>query len=150
MTAQNGQCDRALNEGFDRDMRALSLRLKLRIGEFSDNSKAARAGKVMMWSLGFGAVMPDGQQYLACFYSKAEAFEKFELPAMDRLYERISTLPDGPERLALMRQAERLALVWMPCKFRQLRSETHSTQARPMGCWCPVFRNDWFHLVDVV
>ena len=51
MAAQNAQRDRAINEGFDRDMRALGLRLKLHIGEFLENSKATLAGKVMMQSL---------------------------------------------------------------------------------------------------
>ena len=44
-------------------------------------------------------MMPDGQQFRLRFHSKTEAFAKFRLPAMDRLYERVSSLPDGPERL---------------------------------------------------
>ena len=131
-------------------MRVLGLRVRLRPGEFSENIKAGRAGRLMMWSLGSDAALPDGQSFLFRFYSKSDAFAKFELPAMDRIYERLSALPDGPERLALLRQAERLAIVWMPYKFRQLRVETHLTQARVVGFRRPVFRSDWYHLVDVV
>jgi ABC-type transport system substrate-binding protein len=39
---------------------------------------------------------------------------RFKLPAFDRLYERQRSLPDGPERLRLMREASRLMLAHLP------------------------------------
>ena len=81
--------------------------------------------------------------------SGSRAFARFRLPAMDLLYERIAGLPDGPERLALMRQAERLAIAYMPYKFTSQEVETHLTQARLVGFRQPAFRTDWFHQVDI-
>jgi ABC-type transport system substrate-binding protein len=148
-TSSNGQEFRRVDEGFERDMTALGLRVRFRTGEFSELIKSARAGKLMMWSLGYNAVLPDGQQFLTRYYSKAETFARFKLAAMDQIYERLGALPDGPERLALMLQAQRLAIAWMPYKFTSMRIETHVMQPRLIGYRRPVFSNDWFHLVDL-
>ena len=144
-----GQAFRRVDEGFERDMTALGLRVRFRTGEFSELVKASRAGKLMMWSLGYNAVLPDGQQFLTRYYSKAETFARFKLDAMDQIYERLGALQDGPERLALLLQAQRLAIAWMPYKFTSMRIETHVTQPRLIGYRRPIFRTDWFHLVDL-
>ena len=94
-------------------------------------------------------VLPDGQQFLLRYYSKAETFARFKLDAMDKIYEQLGALSDGPERLALMLQAQRLAIAWMPYKFMSTRIETHVVQPRLIGFRRPIFGNDWFHLVDL-
>ena len=68
---------------------------------------------------------------------------------MDRIYERLSALPDGPERLSLLLHAERLAIAWMPYKYTSMQIETHVTHPRLIGFRRPIFSNDWFHLVDL-
>jgi ABC-type transport system substrate-binding protein len=148
-TSSTGQDMRRQDEGFERDMTALGLRVRFRTGEFSELVKAGRAGKLMMWSLGFNAVLPDGQQFLTRLYSKAETFARFKLAAMDQIYERLGALPDGPDRLALMLQAQRLAIAWMPYKYMSMRIETHVTQPRLIGYRKPIFGNDWFQFVDL-
>jgi ABC-type transport system substrate-binding protein len=148
-TSSTGQAYRRVDEGFERDMTALGLRVRFRTGEFSELVKAGRAGKLMMWMLGYNAVLPDGQQFLTRYYSKAETFARFKLAAMDQIYEQLGALPDGPERLALMLQAQRLAIAWMPYKFTSMRIETHVMQPRLVGYRRPIFSNDWFHMVDL-
>jgi len=68
---------------------------------------------------------------------------------MDQLYERLGALPDGTERLALMLQAQRLAIAWMSYKYTSMRIETHVSQPHLIGYRKPIFRNGWFHLVDL-
>ncbi len=148
-TSSTGHLYRRVDEGFKRDMTALGLRVRFRTGEFSELVKASYAGKLMMWALGYNAVLPDGQQFLTRYYSRAETFSRFKLDAMDQIYERIGAMPDGPERLALMLQAQRLAIAWMPYKFTSMRIETRITQPRLIGYRRPIFSNDWFHLVDL-
>jgi ABC-type transport system substrate-binding protein len=148
-TTQTDQRARRLDEFFVRDMRAVALRVVLRPGSFQENAKAPRAGQLMMWALGFAAAVPDDHSYLTRFYGRARSFARFRLPAMDLLYERIAELPDGPERLALMRQAERLAIAYMPYKFTSQEVETHLTQARLVGFRQPAFRTDWYHQIDI-
>ena len=148
-TSSTGQQFRRVDEGFERDMTALGLRVRFRTGQFSELIRSARAGKLMMWTLGYNAVLPDGQQFLTRYYSKAETFARFNLDAMDRIYERLSALPDGPERLSLLLHAERLAIAWMPYKYTSMQIETHVTHPRLIGFRRPIFSNDWFHLVDL-
>jgi len=148
-STQTDQRARRLDEFFVRDMRAIGLRVVLRPGSFQENAKAGRAGQLMMWAVGFSAPVPDGHSYLTRYYGKSRTFARFRLPAMDALYERIAVLPDGDERLALMRQAERLAIAYMPYKFTSQEVETRLTQARLVGFRQPAFRTDWYHQVDI-
>jgi ABC-type transport system substrate-binding protein len=147
--SSGGQIWRQLDEGFQRDMAAIGLRVSFRAGQFSELIKAGRAGKLMMWALGFSAIFPDGQQFLTRFYSKAETYGRFKSAAADALYERISALPDGAERDALMQEMQRIALAYLPYKYTGVRIDTDVVQPHVVGYRKPVFRLDWFHLVDI-
>ena len=143
------QLTRRENEGFARDMRAIGLRTRFRISPFSENIRLARAGKHMLFALGYNAVLPDGHQYLMRYYSRQETFSRFKLAAMDEFYDRIATMPDGPERAALLHEAQRLAIAWMPYKHMYMRFETLLTRPWLVGYRRPIFGNAWFHLVDI-
>jgi len=147
--SSGGQQWRQLDESFQRDMRALGLRLQFRAGQFSELIKAGRAGTLMIWALGYQAIFPDGQQFLARFCSKIETFARFTSEQADALYERISELPDGAERDALMQQVQRIALAYLPYKYTSVRIDTEVMQPQVVGYRRPVFRLDWFHLVDI-
>jgi hypothetical protein len=58
-------------------------------------------------------------------------------------------MPDGPERLALFREAEQLALAYMPYKFSFNRVSLDMTQRRVIGYRRPVFWQDWWQYVDL-
>ena len=143
------QLTRRENEGFARDMRAIGLRTRFRISPFSENIRLARAGKHMLFALGYNAVLPDGHQYLLRYYSRQETFSRFKLAAMDEFYDRIATMPDGPERAALLHEAQRLAIAWMPYKHMYMRFETLLTRPWLVGYRRPIFGNAWFHFVDI-
>ena len=49
---------------------------------------------------------------------------RFKLPAIDTDLRRLDTIPDGPERDALFLEAIRLAIAYMPYKFRLNRIVT--------------------------
>ena len=74
---------------------------------------------------------------------------RIRLPQLDALYDRLQVLPDGPERLAAFREAERLALAYMPYKFILNRLTLDMTQKRVIGYRRPVFWNEWWHYVDI-
>jgi len=74
---------------------------------------------------------------------------RVRLPALDRLHDRIQTLPDGPERLSAFREAERIGLAYMPYKFVLNRVSLDMTQKRLIGYRRPVFWQDWWHYVDI-
>ena len=143
------QLTRRENEGFARDMAALGVRVRFRISPFSENIRLARAGKHMLFALGYNAVLPDGHQYLLRYYSGQQTFSRFKLARIDELYERIATLPDGPERASLLHDAQRLAIAWMPYKHMYMRFETLLMRPWLVGYRWPLFTTSWFHLVDI-
>jgi ABC-type transport system substrate-binding protein len=147
--SSGGQVLRRVDEGFERDMKAIGIRVQFKLGEFSELIKAARAGKLMMWSLGYNAIFPDGQQFLSRYYSKVETFSRFKMDTVDRMFERLAALPDGDERDGLLSEFQRFAIALMPYKFTSTRIETIVTQPQLVGYRKPIFRNGWYHLVDL-
>ena len=79
--------------------------------QWPENLKAARAGKLMMWGVGWSAPAPDGEHFLALLLrpEQGPGQPRALRPAGVRpLYEQQRALPDGPEREALMREAKKL------------------------------------------
>jgi ABC-type transport system substrate-binding protein len=106
----------------------------------------------MFWQLGSSASSPDGAPALGRLYSKeigSGNLSRFNLPAFDRLYERIRVLPDGPERQALFREAKRLAAAYMPYRYTAHRMEADMLQPHVIGFRRPTFWLEWWHMVDI-
>jgi ABC-type transport system substrate-binding protein len=117
---QADQTSRQLDEIWQRNMAALGLRLQFRVAQWPENLKAAQAGKLMLWGVASSADSPDGQGALAWLYGPMAGgsnLSRFKLPAFDALYERMQSLPDGPERAELMRRAKRIATAYAPYKL---------------------------------
>lgn len=110
---------RPFNELWRRRMDALRLRIEFVPGLWTEQAKAARAGKLMIWFLSWNAGAPDADEFLRLAYGGAvggDNLSRFNLPAFNALYERQSALPDGPEREAAIAAANRLLLAYMPIK----------------------------------
>jgi ABC-type transport system substrate-binding protein len=68
---------------------------------------------------------------------------------MDALYEQIITLPDSPERLALMARTQRIASVYVPYKFKGHRFLTDIVRPQLEGYRRPQFWQNWWEYVDI-
>ena len=91
----------------------------------------ARADKLMMWGLAYSASAPDGDGALALGYGPSKGqtnLSGFDLPAFNKLYGQQQLLPDGPERLAMMQQAVKLLVAYMPVKVVSHRTMTDMSQ----------------------
>ncbi len=148
------ETSRRFGELMLRNMNAIGLRMQVRIAQWPEHLKASRAGRLMMWALGFGSTEPDGLSALGRLYgpgSGAVGFNQsgFRLPAFDALYDRMTALPDGAERDALFLQAKRLAVAYMPEKTLVHRIDWELTQPWLDGYRMQVFRPDWYQMVDV-
>jgi len=144
--------NRTYNELWQKCMTAVGLRIRFKTAQWPENLKAANAGKLMMWYLGESAAGPDGQDSLARLYGPmaGEAnLARFELPALDRLFERAQVLPDGSEREAVFHEAARLAVAYMPYKTHVHRINTDLTYPWVIGYRRPLFSGAWWHTVDV-
>ncbi|MDP9045643.1 MAG: ABC transporter substrate-binding protein [Pseudomonadota bacterium] len=144
--------DRKTIEVVSKNLAAIGIRLETRIGQWPDLLKLARAGKLQMWTLGLYASAPDSAGFYAVFDSAqvgGQNLARFKLPAMDRLYADLRLLPDGPQRTARFRAAERLAIAYMPYKFTINRASLDMAGPQLVGYRRTVFWLDWWHHVDI-
>jgi ABC-type transport system substrate-binding protein len=119
MASQASQLDRQFNELWKRCMDAIGLRIDFSIGQWPEQFKQARAGKLMFWMLGGSASAMDSDAFVAMAYSgniPGANYARYRNPAFDTLYERQKVLSDGPERMALFREMQRILLSHMPYK----------------------------------
>jgi ABC-type transport system substrate-binding protein len=143
---------RQFDEIWKRNMDALGLRLKILKGQWPEQLKMARAGQIMIWQLGFTATNPDVQDGLVLLYGPAaggQNFARFRNAQFDELFRRMQVLPDGPERLALLREAMKIAVAYAPQKVNVHRVVTDLTQPWLTGYRRPLFGNQFWQYVDV-
>ena len=146
------QSDRQYNEIWQKSMAAVGLRIKFEVAKWPENLKAARTGKLMMWFLGSTATVPDAQQALEYMYSPSIGsanLARFRLPAFDAIYERLSLLPDGPERQTLFTEASKLVAAYMPYRVHVHRIYTELNQPWIAGYRQGLFRNECWQYVEV-
>jgi ABC-type transport system substrate-binding protein len=149
---QSDSLSRTFDELLQKSMQAVGIRVRFTIGQWPEQLKQARAGKLMLWQLGGSADGLDGLGALARYSSTqigSQNMARFKLDAFDRLYERLQVTADGPEREALFRQAKLLAAAYMPYKFQVHRISNDLSQPWLIGYRRPVVWNDWWHMVDI-
>jgi len=152
MASEPEQIYRAYNELTQKGLRRIGIRVNFKIQQWNENLKAAEAGKLMMWMLGNASSTPDGQTILSWLYGPQAGngnLARFKMPEFDALYERALVLPDGPERAAVFRQAQRLAVAYMPYKVRTHRIFTDLVHPWMTGYRRPLFWQDWWQMIDV-
>ena len=144
--------DRKTMEVMNKNMKALGIRTTTLVAQWPEHLKAARAGKLQMWQLAVSATAPDSIRALARFDSRqigGANFARFKLPEFDAIYDRLKSLPDGPERAALFVQAQKIAAVYVPYKFKFDRVTTDMSYPHVIGYRRTVFWRDWWHYVDI-
>ena len=149
---QSDSQSRALIEQWQKNMDALNIRIKFTIAQWPENNKASRAGKLMMWGFGWSASTPDGDDFLGLGYGPNAAqsnHARFNLKAFNEIYQRQQQLPDGPERQAAMREAQRLLVAYMPYKVHVHRIFTDMAQPWLVGYNRNLFRRDFWQFVDI-
>ena len=149
---QADQTSRQLDEIYKKNMDTLGLKIELKVGQWSENLKSTRAGKFMLWRVGSSAGSPDGQGALECGYSASVGkgnMARFQLPAFDKVYDRITALPDGPERLAAFREANRLLLAYAPYRFHVHRMITDLAHPQVVGYRRAPFWLNWWSYIDI-
>ena len=147
---QPDDANRQLAELWQKNMTALGVRINFKFAKFPDNLKMSNSGKLMMWGLAWSADVPDGENLLALGYGPSFSNKaRFKLPAYDALFEKQHTLPDGPERLAVMQDAERLLVAYMPYKLEVHRIFTDMVQPWLLGFERSPYLRDFWAYVDI-
>lgn len=143
---------RQLIEQWRKNMDAIGIRMVFKVAKWPENLKSSRAGKLMMWGVGWSATLPDAQAFLDLGYgpNKGQAnHARFDLPAYNRLYEKQLVLPNGPERAALLVEAKKLMIAYMPYKVHVHRMYTDLAQPWLFGVKRNIFKRDYWKFVDV-
>ena len=149
---QPDQQSRQLIEQWQKNMDAIGVRIEFKTAKWPENLKASRAGKLMMWGVGWSAGTPDADSFLALGYgpNKGQAnHARFDLPVFNRLHERQRVLPDTPERAEIIEQQKKLSIAYMPYKVHVHRIFTDLTHPWVTGYHRNVFVRDFWRYVDV-
>jgi ABC-type transport system substrate-binding protein len=152
MSTQPDQQSRQLNELWKKNMDAIGIRISFKTAKWPENLKQGRAGKLQMWALASGASGGDGQGMITRYFgpqSGNQNIARFRFAPMDEIHERMTVLPDGPERLKLFEQAKKLAIAYMPYKLHTHRLVADMMHPGLAGYRRPLFWNEWWHFVDV-
>ncbi len=143
---------RQLVEQWQKNMDALKVRIEFKTAKWPENLKSANAGKLQMWGVSWVATAPDGDTFLALGDGRAKGQankSRFDLPAYNALYQKQKLLPNGPERQALMEEAGKLMVAYMPYKISVHRLFTDLAQPWVIGYDRNIFLRDFWQYVDV-
>ena len=145
------QRSRRLNELWQKRMAAIGLRMVFEVAPFGELIKRALAGKLQMWGFNWSNG-PDGEFFLGLAYGpNAEQSNdaRFKLPAFDALFQRQTVMADGPERLAVMREATKLMLAYMPYIAHVHPIDVDLSHARVQHLIRHPFKSSWWDFTDL-
>jgi ABC-type transport system substrate-binding protein len=117
IAASNTQRDRSANELWTKFMTALGVRTTFRIAQWPELVKQSTAGQLMIWGYGWQLGQPDSDIVFGMAYGpNTESINdaRFNLPAYNRMFDQQRVLPDGDERLGILRNAGRVLVAYMP------------------------------------
>jgi ABC-type transport system substrate-binding protein len=140
--------DELMKKNFD----AVGIKINYRIGKWPEQLKSARAGRVMMWGLGLSGSSPNSGGVLELAYGPAagqQNLSRFKNAKFDALYEKQAILPDGPERDAVIRDAVKILVAYMPIKVRVHRIATDMMQPWLTGYKRHPFAREFWSYVDI-
>jgi len=143
---------RELDEIIKKNMDAIGVKFNFKIGQWPEQLKAGRVGKMQMWQLGLSAAQPDSGPVLQLAYSKQvgqQNFARFQNKRFDELFEKQGVMPDGPERDAMIREAAKIMIAYMPYKIRVHRIGTDLWQPWVEGYKRHPFSNSFWRYIDI-
>jgi len=152
LNTEPSQLARQLQGLWKKSMDAVHVKMTFRVAAWPENIKASRAGKLMMWTTGWSAAIPDGTYFLDLMYGPnmgQSNASRFNLPAFNAINEAQRVLPDGPERDALIQQGLKLGVAYMPYKASGHDINTWLMQPRVQGYVPHPFMRDFWRHVDV-
>jgi ABC-type transport system substrate-binding protein len=143
---------RQFDELWKKNLDAVGLRVRFDIAKWPEQLKKARTGQLMVWQVGQSSEAPDVQDAFEMAYgpsSSNQNLARFKLPAFDALYERMQSLPDGPERIEAVARANKLLTAYMPQRYTVHRIATDLAYPWLQGFRRPAFGNQWWQYVDI-
>jgi ABC-type transport system substrate-binding protein len=152
MNTQPTADSRELDEILKKNMDAIGVKMVFKTGKWPEQLKAARAGTMQMWQVGLSSAEPDGGVALQVG-ATAQAGEQnlafFSNKQFDELFAKQGVLPDGPQRDALILEAVKILIAYMPYKVRVHRIGTDLWQPWVLGYKRHPFTNSFWRYIDI-
>ena len=141
---------RLLEEMMAKTLEKLHIHILVDKKKFADMLKAERACQIESRADRWIADYPDGDNFMQLFYSKNIGQTNTsctDIPEYDRLYEKASKLPDGPERTALWVNMARLLEYYGAIRVSVARNRNMVMQSRVIGFKKhPILLADWLYI----
>jgi ABC-type transport system substrate-binding protein len=151
LASADDQRSRQENELWQKRMTAIGLHMVFETAPFGELIKRSLAGQLQMWGFTWSNG-PDGEFFLSLAYgpnADQNNDARFKLPAFDAIYERQAVMADGPERRALMREATKLMLAYMPYIPQVHPIDVDLSHAGVRHLIRHPFKSTWWHFTDI-
>ena len=150
--SQTDALAREFDELWQQAMNAIGIHLAIDKGRFSDQIREAIACHHQLWSYGWIADYPDGDNFMQLLYGGNVGQSNvacYKSPTYDALYEQSRLLPDSPARTRLYEQMTRQFEADTPWRLGTAPYQNSLVHARVIGYKAhPVLLADWMY-VDI-
>ena len=119
--------DREIDEIWQRNLKAVGIRVEFMKQKWPDLLKMGKAGQLQFWRIGWINAYAEGDAFAQLLYGKnigQTNYARFDLPAYDELYRQSRMLPDGAERNRLYRKMSELVAAYNPWVLHVYTVET--------------------------
>src|SRR5437899_1599619 len=131
-------------------MDRVGIRVEFKKRQWPEHLKDSRAGKLMMWTLGWLASMPDADTFYVILNgpNKGQSNQsRFDLPQWNALYDKSKVLPNSAERDQIYRELDKLIFAYAPLRPIAHRVVTGLSHPWVIGYQRhPVMREFWNYL----
>lgn len=150
--SQTNATAREFDELWTKAMRSIGIHLEIEKGKFSDQIREAIACHHQLWSYGWIADYPDGDNFMQLLYGGNVGQSNvacYQSPTYDKLYEQSRLMPDSPNRSRLFEQMTRQFETDTPWRLGTATYQNTLVQPRVIGYKAhPVLLADWMY-VDI-
>ena len=144
---------RQRNELWRRSMEAIGIRMTFnKVEKMPELRRQAQLGKVQSMTYGWIADYPDGENFLQLFWGKSIGganYAMFDHPDFNRMYERVKSMPDSPERTAIYREMVKLVWVYNPWRVNSIMRNTVLIHPWVLGYKKHPFAHEPFRYLDI-
>lgn len=151
-STQPDQRSRIIDEIWKKSMNAIHVKLRYKVAKWPEQLRMTRNGQFMMWQLGLMATGPDSESSLRNAYGPAigaENLARFRNADFDRIFLEQSQMPDGEERIAKIRELQKILVADAPMNVTAHRYAIDMNYPWVIGYRRWPFVGDWWKYVDV-
>ncbi|HEU4622394.1 MAG TPA: ABC transporter substrate-binding protein [Burkholderiaceae bacterium] len=151
-STQPDQRARINDEIWKKSLDAIRVRMSFKVAKWPEQLRFARNGQFMVWSLGLSAGSPDSAGSFRQLYGPsagAENLSRFKLKEYDQLYREQDELPNGAERLAKLREMQKIIIAYAPQNYLVHRYAIDMDYPWVQNYRRWPFVRDWWRYVDI-